>query len=428
MRISIFAALALSVAAVTSTATAQFTAQGIDLLSHIPLSGFTPVPANGNSCWGYISPSGREYALMGLANQVAFVEITNPAAPVIRASVAHTNSLWADVRSHGAFAYVCNEAGGGTQIIDMTNLDAGSVTLVGTLPGGPATTHSLAVDNVSGFLYQSGSSQNGGSLIAWNLANPGAPTLAGSWTSAQGGVYIHETHVVTYTSGPYAGQQIAFTFCGGNGLKIVNVTNKAAMSLMATNLYPALNYCHQGWTNADRSLLYVNDEIDGPAEGVPYDLTRVFNVTNLSAPAVVGTFSAGVPGAIDHNNHVVGRYIYQSNYTSGLRVLDALANPLSPTEVAWIDTYPANNGPTYDGSWNNWPFFPSGNIIISDIQGGLLGALFHESIPFAGLTVEEAFFHSCVIICSRSLRENMHSKTLATSDATFRSPCCGLSH
>jgi len=363
-------AVLLSSLAVTA-AHAQFASQGIDLLSHIPLSGFSPVPGNGNSCWGYVSPSGREYALMGLANQIAFVEITNPAAPVIRGSIAHTNSLWADVKSHGAYAYVCNEAGGGIQIINMTNIDAGVVTLVGTITGSGATNHTLAVDNASGFLYACGSNLNSGSLIAYNLANPAAPVEAGRWTTAQGGVYIHEAQVMTYTTGPYAGKQIAFTFCGGDGLKIVDVTNKSAMSLMATNLYPSLNYCHQGWLNDDKTLLYVNDEIDGPAEGVPYDLTRVFNVTNLTTPTLVGTFSAGVPGAIDHNLYVRGRYIYQSNYTSGLRILDLQTNPLAPTEVAWIDTYPSNNNPTYDGTWNNWPFYPSGTIIISDIQEGL---------------------------------------------------------
>mgnify|MGYP000908403778 CR=1 FL=1 len=368
MRHTLVSALALSMTALSH---AQYASQGIDLLSHIPLSGFTPTPGNGNSCWGYVSPSGREYALMGLANQIAFVEITNPATPVIRASIAHTNSLWADVKSHGAYAYVSNEAGGGIQIINMTNIDAGTVTLVGTITGSGATNHTLAVDNASGFLYAAGSNLNGGSLIAYNLANPAAPVEAGRWTSAQGGVYVHETQVMTYTTGPYAGKQIAFAFCGGNGLKIVDFTNKAAPVLMATNLYASLNYCHQGWLNGDKTLLYVDDEIDGPAEGVPYDLTRVFNVTNLSAPVQVGTFSAGVPGAIDHNLYVVGRYLYQSNYTSGLRILDLQVNPLSPPEVAFIDTYPDNNAATYDGSWNNWPFYPSGNIIISDIQGGL---------------------------------------------------------
>ncbi len=371
MRYPLFATV-ITAAAVALPVSGQFASQGIDQLAHIPLSGFTPVPGNGNSCWGYVSPSGREYALMGLANQVAFVEITNPNGPVIRASIAHTNSLWADVKSHGAFAYVGNEAGGGIQVIDMTNIDTGPASLVTSITaGGLATTHTLAVDNASGFLYAAGANLNGGSLIAYSLANPAAPVEVGRWTSAQGGVYIHEMQVVTYTTGPYAGKQIAFAFCGGNGLKIVDVTNKGAMALMATNLYPSLNYCHQGWLNDARTLLYVNDEIDGPAEGVPYDLTRVFSVTNLSAPAQVGTFSAGVSGAIDHNNYVRGRYLYQSNYTSGLRVLDLQTNPLSPTEVAWIDTYPANNNPTYDGTWNNWPFYPSGTIIISDIQEGL---------------------------------------------------------
>ena len=35
-------------------------------------------PNNGNDCWGFVSPSGREYALMGTSSGTAVVEITNP--------------------------------------------------------------------------------------------------------------------------------------------------------------------------------------------------------------------------------------------------------------------------------------------------------------------------------------------------------------
>ena len=51
----------------------------------------------------------------------------------------------------------------------------------------------------------------------------------------------------------------------------------------------------------------------------------------------------GVPepehGAIDHNLYVKGDTMYQSNYTSGLRVLD-ITDPVEPEEVGFFDTVP----------------------------------------------------------------------------------------
>jgi hypothetical protein len=241
------------------------------------------------------------------------------------------------------------------------------VTLVGTIAGGPNTTHTLAVDNVSGFLYSAGSNLSNGGLLCFSLANPANPVLVGSWNTT----YIHECQVYTYTTGPYAGKQIAFVFCGQQGFYILDVTDKANIITMAGPIvYPGVRYCHQGWLSEDRTLLYINDEIDGPAQGVVYGLTRIFNVSNLSAPVQQPSYTNVISGAIDHNLYVRGNYMYMSNYTSGLRVAD-LSNPIAPVEVAWIDTYPEDDDASYDGDWNNWPFFPSNNIIISDIQRGL---------------------------------------------------------
>ncbi|MFT5258124.1 MAG: choice-of-anchor B domain-containing protein [Arenicella sp.] len=40
------------------------------------------------------------------------------------------------------------------------------------------------------------------------------------------------------------------------------------------------------------------------------------------------------------------------------------------SEVGYFDTYPANNNTDFNGVWNVYPYFPSGNIIISDIDNG----------------------------------------------------------
>jgi len=48
-----------------------FPFSGINLKTWIPLNNFTGSPTSANDCWGYVSPSGKEYAIIGLSNGTA---------------------------------------------------------------------------------------------------------------------------------------------------------------------------------------------------------------------------------------------------------------------------------------------------------------------------------------------------------------------
>lgn len=340
-----------------------FPAMNTIFRSNIPLSGFTGAPGNAAGCWGYTSPSGREYALVGLSNSLAVVEVTNPSTPVIVGQITHSESLWCEVATYGTYAYVSNETGGGIDVINLAQVDSGVVTLVQRLTAnGLSTTHTVRTDEVGGYLYLNGSNLGGGRLLALSLANPANPVIVGQVPSSQG-TYCHDSQIVTYTSGPYAGKQIAFCCNGGGGFDIVDVTNKSNMVRLAHSSYPNLSYCHQGWLSEDRKYFYINDETDGVNE------TVIFNVENLSAPALVGSYNSGV-SATDHNLYVRGQFIYEAEYRAGLRVFCA-ANPEQPVQVGWLDSYPENDNSGYQGAWNVYPFFPSGNVIISDINRGM---------------------------------------------------------
>lgn len=41
------------------------------------------------------------------------------------------------------------------------------------------------------------------------------------------------------------------------------------------------------------------------------------------------------------------------------------------TEVAYFDIYPKGDAVEFVGTWSNYPYFPSGNIIVSSIENGL---------------------------------------------------------
>ncbi len=174
-------ALGLAVAAVAE----GFPSLNATLLDHIPLGGFPSNPSSGSDCWGYVSPSGREYALMGLREAVAVVEITDPAGPVLVAEISHSNSNWCDIKTFGTYCYAVNETGGGLDVIDLSQVDDGIVTLVQRVTdGGLSTCHNLAVNEDSGYLYlcAPGMLINEGRLVAMDLSDPADPTIAGQFS------------------------------------------------------------------------------------------------------------------------------------------------------------------------------------------------------------------------------------------------------
>ena len=40
-------------------------------------------------------------------------------------------------------------------------------------------------------------------------------------------------------------------------------------------------------------------------------------------------------------------------------------------KIAYFDTYPENDGTAFNGAWSVYPYFSSGNIVISDIDRGM---------------------------------------------------------
>jgi len=367
-----------------------FDHSGVQMLAHLTLADFGPQNIYGNDSWGYVSPTGREYVLMGLSDELAVVEITTPTSPVIVGSVPHTHGLWSDVKVFGDHAFVVNEEAGGVQSIDLSGVDAGVVTLDGTFfAGAIPTSHNIAINEASGYAYLCGPAVSGEGIVAIDLSNPVNLTVAGQWSI---GIYVHDAQIVSYTDGPYAGREIAFCAAGPDGLYIVDVTDKANMFTVSSITYPNLGYTHQGWLNADRSYFYLNDEEDELFGLVSSTTTRVIDVSDLANPTLASVFTNGVQ-SIDHNLYIRDGILYESNYTSGLRLFD-LRDPaeiLNPSEIGYFDTSPAApvaiaapaagiehadhpdgvGSFQFGGAWNVVPFFPSGVVAVSDLDSGL---------------------------------------------------------
>lgn len=344
-----------------------FPSSGVALLSQIPLSGFSSGTTAGNDIWGYVSPSGREYAIIGLWKSVAVVEVTDPVNPVIVGEIPGPSSTWRDMKTYGEFAYaVIDQSGLGLQVIDLRNVDSGSVSLIQTtlLNGSLFTAHNIALNEESGFAYLVAT--NMGALVAVDLSNPTNPQLAGVWSNHA----LHDVQVVSYNEGPFAGREICFGSATNAGLWIIDVTDKNNMFVVSTEAYPNVTYCHQTWLSEDRKFVYVDDELDELQNpNVNTTTTYIINVEDLDNPFYVRSFTTGLP-SIDHNLMVRGDFVFEANYTSGLRIFD-VSDHDDIQQVGFFDTYPVSDARNFNGAWGIYPFLPSGVVLVSDINRGL---------------------------------------------------------
>ncbi len=344
--------------------------EGINLESWLTMSDLGNGNENGNDCWGYTSPSGREYALMCTTGATVVVEISNPGNPQVIGRITGPNSSWRDVKTYQDRAYAVTEGGAGIQVIDLSDVDNGNISLENTVTGpGTNNTHNVGIDTDSGFLYRMGGGGEG--LRIYSLANPSAPAYVGSWSDR----YVHDAQIVTFTSGPLAGREIAYCCAGLNGggtdtgLSIVDVTNKANPVVLDTIAYPNRAYSHQGWLSADRTRFYLGDELD-EGNNVSVTTTHIFDVSTPSNAIYLGQFDNG-DAAIGHNMYEHNGLLFQANYTSGLRVFDVATNPNAPVEVAYYDTAPTSSSASFNGLWSCYPYFASGTVIGSDTVSGL---------------------------------------------------------
>ena len=331
--------------------------------------------ATGNDLWGWAdAETGSEYALMGLSDGTAFVDVTQPQAPVYRGRLpTHTEvSLWRDIKVHEDHAYIVSEAKAhGMQVFDLTRLRDATAPRTFSADVRYAdfgTAHNLAVDEGTGFAYAVATDTCAGGLHIVDVRTPNNPMFAGCHDVAR----THDTQCVVYR-GPdddHQGREICVS-SNEDHLEVVDVTDKASTFRVSSTTYPQLGYVHQGWLTEDHRFFLLGDELDELRLGLS-TRTHVFDVSDLDAPVYLYAHDLGTR-ATDHNLYVLGDKVFEANYASGLRVIrfgDLAARDLE--EVAYFDTYPAGEGPAMDGgAWSVYPYLPSGTILVSDIDNGL---------------------------------------------------------
>ncbi|QNJ97946.1 choice-of-anchor B family protein [Constantimarinum furrinae] len=354
----------------------SYPCDGLDLQSYFSLSQLGAT--SGNDSWGWTDPlDGKEYAIVGLNNSTFFIDITDPVNPRrLGRLMSHNNSstLWRDVKTYNNHAFIVSEASGhGMQVFDLTRLrglttNANRTFTADAHYGNFGDAHNIIINEDTGIAYVLGANIYSGGPHFINITNPTSPVSMGGYN---GKGYTHDAQVVIY-DGPDPDHQGREIFIGSNEDEVVilDVTNKSSVQVISTITYSNFRYTHQGWFTEDKRYFLLGDEEDEAMAGIGNTRTIVLDLIDLDNPSI-HFYHAGTTAAIDHNGYVRGNRFYMASYSAGVRILkvDDIENQ-NLTEVSYFDTYPSTNSASFNGAWNIYPFFESGNLIVSNYNTG----------------------------------------------------------
>lgn len=359
----------------------EYPCQDVDLLARLPLNATPEFSESSSDLWGWTDPvTGIEYAIINQYDHTAFVDLSTPTAPVVVGTLAApSHHVARDAKTYADHVFLTTDnAGAPIQVFDLTRLrgvesppEAFTADTTYDVTTGP---HNLALDTASGFAYlvYVDGGECDATLHIVDVRDPQNPTFAGCYAHEPASDF-HDAQCITY-DGPdsdYAGRELCFGAAPEAGtFAIVDVTDKAAPTLIAETPYPDVGYTHQGWLTEDRRYFLLNDEFDESNYGMN-TRTLVFDVEDLDTPEFVFAYSHPTTST-DHNVFVRGDFAYQANYTSGLRILDLSGiDGETLTQAAFFDTHPEDDSTGFDGAFGVYPFFESGIVVVSDMSRGL---------------------------------------------------------
>ncbi len=320
-----------------------------------------------NEVWGFVQ-NGREYAVIGSTNGTHIFDVTDPTNAYEAAFVAGKDQgssiIHRDYHDYNGYLYaVADEGSSSLQIIDLSNLP-NSVNVVYDSDQLILRAHNIFIDSASAKLYALGTTTSFAlfSVCVYDLSNPADPIPLGCYPNANASIpYVHDAFVRNDT---------AWLNCGSYGLYLVDFSSPASPVILGTmDGYPQEGYNHSGWMHETLPYYYMADETLGS------DL-KVVDVSDPMDMHVVSTFNSEPSDGglvIPHNLIVRDNSLYVSYYFEGLQVYD-ISDPINPQRVLYYDTYPDDvnvNQVFFQGAWGVYPFLPSGNILISDLNNGL---------------------------------------------------------
>lgn len=311
-----------------------------------------------SSLTGY-ADTGREYALVGTWEGVSIVDVTNPDQPQILFNIPSAipkngNIVYREIKTFKKYAYAVNEQDSGLLIIDLSYLPD-TITYHHYKGNGIKTAHQLWIDE-NGILYLFGYNTdfvpvNGVMLFDLNV-NPEQPQFISQFT----GTYLHNGFVrgdTLWGAAIYQGQLI-----------IYDIKDKNRFNIIGQKTTP-LAFCHSTYPTSDNHYVFTTDEKANGALA-SFDVSKT-----KSIPPALDIVQSN-PGSNSIPLNVVlysDSFALCSYYRDGVVIFD-VSHPDNMIEVGHYDTSPLS-GDGINGAWAAYPFLPSGNLIVSDIEEGL---------------------------------------------------------
>jgi len=383
----------------------SFECTNVDLLAHMPLKNFSSSPSDANDIWGHVDlNTGNEFAIIGLNNGVSVINISDPQNPVEVGTISGSNSTWRDIKVYQYFDHSLNlwrayayatvdKRDQHVTVINLNNLPESITLAENNFSVGNA--HNVYISNIDHTLNIAqadatpslqliGTNKLGGAFHSYSLANPDTITLTSNNSAGDGythdgtSIIIKDDRKTTDCSQTDGNCTVFIDFQGRSNqtdvdvIKLWNISQADNAKLLSSVSYSDISianqYVHSGWASEDNKFFFAHDEFDEGNLGINTTV-RIFSIEDLKNPQRAGTWT-GKTKAIDHNGFVRGNRYYMSTYMNGLTVLD-ITDPASPVDIGNFDTFTTSNAASFDGAWGVYPFLPSGNIIVSDITGGL---------------------------------------------------------
>jgi choice-of-anchor B domain-containing protein len=351
---------------------AQYQSQNITMLGHWWNPAQPAEPVYGIQYQGVYgwkdTVLNREYAILGTSTGTEFIDVTNPATPVVCDYVpaAHGDLIWHEIRTWGKYCYIVSDDG------------APNTFIVADLSYLPDSVHILRNDNtlferchtvfVDGhYLYGGSVTKANGtyySMAVYDLSvdpvNP--PLLRHLDQDFALPQTVHDMFVRNDTAYCSGGNDKFFIY------KFNSTTNQHFTQMAVMTNYPESGYNHSSALTQDGKTLIFTDEV--PA-GEGMKSLDVSSFSNLTINEVFRSHQGNTP----HNPYIIGNDILvAANYTDGLWVFN-ISNPSNILVAGYFDTdtlinYP-NYSQAYHGAWGAYTELPSGNILVGDMQNGL---------------------------------------------------------
>lgn len=331
----------------------------------------SPVGNHYSGCWGWFQQNkNKEYAISGASNGTYFIDITNPATPTVSAFVSGKQGCtWRELKTYSHYCYIASDDAlpNRFQIVDMQYLPD-SVHIIHDTTTLLQRAHTLWIDGNKLYAGAATFSSGYAPMAIFSLATPSAPVLMRRLDQD------FSSSVIDYVHDMYARNDTIYASVGYKGLFILkhDVVNDTITLLGSYTSYANGGYNHSSFLTQNGKYLMFCDEVP---ESLPIHMIDVQNLSNIQS---LGSFHPQ-PRTTPHNPYLIGNnFAVVSCYQDGVYIYD-ISQPNNIRQAGYFDTYPqggANTGNygggAYNGNWGAYPYLPSGLIVASDMQNGVL--------------------------------------------------------